>query len=209
VSGGTIERLPADWTDEQVADLNAFENVLNAELDPEIPAYPVGVTSAHRDLREDPMHVWVARAADGEVIGSAWADAPTRENTHLVFTLIGVRADRRREGIGRALFDTVLEFTRGLGRTSLILGCDFRNDAAEKFAASLGATLAFEGHVNRLTIADVDRDEMQRWVDATRTTCSATTHRWAICRSTTARPASRNCAPTTNVRRRTAIRAGR
>jgi GNAT superfamily N-acetyltransferase len=161
-----IERLPVDWTDEQVADLNAFENVLNAELDPDIPPYPLGVTRAHRDLRADPMHVFVARDATGAVIGSAWVDAPMRENTHIVFTLISVRADQRRRGIGRALQQTVADFGRSLQRSTLILGCDHRNEAAEKFAASLGATLAFEGHVNRCTIAEVDVDEMQRWVAA-------------------------------------------
>jgi GNAT superfamily N-acetyltransferase len=161
-----VELLPVDWTDEQVADLNAFENTLNAELDPEIPPRPVAVTRAHRDLREDPQHVFVARSADGAVVGSAWTDAPTRQNTHLVFTLISVRADQRRRGIGRALFDAVREFAHARERTSLILGCDYRNAAAEAFAASLGAELAFEGHVNRLTITDVDVAEMQRWVDA-------------------------------------------
>jgi GNAT superfamily N-acetyltransferase len=166
VSDFTIELLPVNWTDEQVADLNAFENTLNTELDPEIAPYPVGVTRAQRDLREDPMHVVVARDAGGSVIGSAWIDAPTRENTHIVFTLISVRADRRREGIGRALLERVIAFGKERARTSLILGCDFRNDAAEKFAASLGATLAFEGHVNRCTIADVDVAKMQRWVAA-------------------------------------------
>ena len=166
MSAFIIERLPEDWSDEQVADVNAFENVLNAELDPELPPFSAGVTRAHRDLREDPLHLWIARDAAGAVIGSAWTDAPTRENTHLVFTLISVRADARRQGVGRALFDTVLAFANDLGRTSLILGCDYRNDAAEKFAASLGATLAFEGHINRCTIAEVDVAEMQRWVDA-------------------------------------------
>jgi GNAT superfamily N-acetyltransferase len=162
----TVLKLPVDWSDEQVADLNAFENFLNSELDPEIPPYPVGVTRAQRDLREDPMHVWVAREANGRVIGSAWADAPTRENTHLVFTLISVRVDARRRGIGTMLLRAVVDFTRELGRGTLILGCDFRNEAAEAFAASLGADLAFEGHVNRLTISDVDVAEMERWVAA-------------------------------------------
>jgi GNAT superfamily N-acetyltransferase len=162
----TVQRLPVDWSDEQVADLNAFENFLNSELDPDIPPYPVGVTRAHRDLRTDPMHVWVAREQNGRVIGSAWADAPTRENTHLVFTLIATRVDARRRGIGSALLRAVVDFTRELGRGTLILGSDHRNDAADAFAKSLGADLAFEGHVNRLTISDVDVAEMQRWVDA-------------------------------------------
>jgi mycothiol synthase len=163
--GFTVELLPEDWSDEQVADLNAFENTLNAELDPDIPPYPVGVTRAHRDLRADPMHVFVARDASGAVVGSAWTDTPSRENTHLAFTLMSVRADVRRRGVGTALLRGVVDFTQRADRSVLILGCDFRNDAAEAFAASLGAELAFEGHVNRLTIGDVDVAEMQRWVD--------------------------------------------
>ncbi|MEY2472753.1 MAG: hypothetical protein QOK28_2082 [Actinomycetota bacterium] len=165
--GFTVELLPENWTDEQVADLNAFENTLNAELDPEIPPRPASVTRAHRDLREDPMHVFVARDAAGAVVGSAWTDMPTRDNTHLVFTLPSVRADLRRRGVGTALLRGVVEMTQRANRSVLILGCDFRNAAADAFAASLGAELAFEGHVNQLTIADVDVAEMQRWVDAT------------------------------------------
>jgi mycothiol synthase len=164
--GFTVELLPEDWSDEQVADLNAFENTLNAELDPEIPPRPASVTRAHRDLRADPMHVFVARDATGAVVGSAWTDTPTRENTYLAFTLASVRADMRRRGVGTALLRAVVDFVRRGNRSVLILGCDFRNAAAEAFAASLGADLAFEGHVNRLTIADVDVAEMQRWVDA-------------------------------------------
>ena len=132
----TVARLPVDWTDEQVVELNAFENALRAELDPDIPPYPVSVTRAHRDLRPDPMHVFVARDGMGVVIGSAWTDAPTRENKHLVFTLISVRADARRNGVGTALLAAVVDFALELGRTSLVLGCDFLNPAAETFAAS-------------------------------------------------------------------------
>lgn len=164
--GFTVELLPENWSDEQVADLNAFENALGAELDPEIPPFPTAVTRAHRDLREDPMHVFVARDGDGAVVGSAWVDTPTRQNTHLCFTLISVRADVRRRGVGTALLRAVVELARHSDRSALILGCDFRNQAAEAFAKSLGADLAFEGHVNRLTIAEVDVAEMHRWADA-------------------------------------------
>jgi GNAT superfamily N-acetyltransferase len=161
-----VEVLPVDWSDEQVADVNAFENTLLAELDPELAPRPASVTRAHRDIRVDPVRLAVARSDDDRVVGTAWIEAATGHNTHLVFSTLSTVEDMRRQGIATALFREVAEFAQQEGRREIVLGCDRYNEGAEAMATSLGAVNGLSAHINKVRIADVDAHKMQAWVDA-------------------------------------------
>lgn len=160
----TVEDIPADWSDEVVADINAFENAWRLAVDPATPPMPASTTRAHRDLRRDPMQIIAARAEGGQVVGTAWVDAD-RHNPHLLFVLIAVAPTHRRQGVATRLFEQVVEVAQADGRRQILLASDYVDDAAEAFAASLGATAGVWSHVNQLAMADVDVALMQSWAD--------------------------------------------
>ncbi|MBA2609538.1 MAG: GNAT family N-acetyltransferase [Actinobacteria bacterium] len=160
----TIESVAHDWTDEVVADINAFENAWRLEIDPEIPPMPASTTRAHRDLREVPNTIYAARADGGSVVGTAWVTVD-EHNPQLVFALIAVASAHRRRGVATSLLEKVVEQAEGLGRPNLVFGADQVSVAPVAFGESLGASIGLRAHINRLVVADVDRELMRAWVD--------------------------------------------
>lgn len=163
----TVVEVPVDWTDEVICEINAFENAMKCELDPALALRPMSVTKAHRELRESPMRVLVARNDEGRIVGSAWVEMTTTHNTHLVGADISVARGLRRQGIATQLLGALVALAEADGRTTILLGTDHLAPAAEAFAASLGMTFGMAAHTNQLTIANVDRDRMASWRAAT------------------------------------------
>lgn len=160
-----IEETPSEWTDELVADINAFENLWRVAADPEIPPMPASMTRAHFALRSYPLRVVTARDEAGSVVGTAWIEM-NEHHPKFAFCLIAVAPNLRRQGIATQLLDAVVTILEP-HREQLLLGSDDTRAEADAFAASLGATVGNRSHINKLVIADVDRAEMQRWVDNT------------------------------------------
>ncbi len=163
----TTERLEVPLSDEVACDINAFENALAAELDPETPPLPVALTKAYA-IHHSPGHVAEAhavRAEDGRVVGVAWMEAPTTDNLHLCFSRLGVAKNRRRQGVATKLLAAYVEFARQHGRTTLLLGADVFQDDAEAFAASLGAEVGMRAHVNRLQLSEMPDGLLEDWLD--------------------------------------------
>ena len=64
-------------------------------------------------------HTWLAARDGARTVGVAEMDLTVQDNTHLAGVELGVLPDRRREGIGRALFEEVVRRCREEGRTSI------------------------------------------------------------------------------------------
>lgn len=161
-----VEQMQIPLTDEVACDVNAFENALAAELDPETPPLPVALTKAYA-VHHDPHDVadaFVARAHDGGVAGVAWMTAPTKDNQHLCFSRLGVAAHHRRKGVATQLLAAYVEFAKEHDRTTLLLGADVYQADAEAFAASLGAEVGMRAHVNRLLLADLPDGLIEAWL---------------------------------------------
>jgi ribosomal protein S18 acetylase RimI-like enzyme len=110
-------------------------------LDPEEAArYWQGVFDA---VEKGSRRLWVARGADGSVIGAVQLDLETRPNgSHRAEVMkLMVHARARRRGVGRALMLEVEAEARGAGRTTLVLDTR-RGDPSERLYRSLGWELA-------------------------------------------------------------------
>jgi len=165
----TIEELDLrTLTDEHIATLNAFSNLMSAESRPEDPPTPVEVTTA--SLRNIPDFVdakgYVIADDTGEWIAAAQAvSINTGDNPHALQVSIAVVADHRRQGIARRLLERVAAVAEQWDKTLLIGSTSERVQAGAAFATALGADAGLEAHVNRLLLAEVDRDMVQRWVE--------------------------------------------
>ena len=103
--------------------------------------------------------VWDGTAA----IGYARLGFDTEQNTHLGHVRLTVHPQRRRAGLGRALWTAVRAAALAHGRTTITFGTGSRTPAAEAFARNLGATPALPMRQSRATLADLDPDLLTRW----------------------------------------------
>jgi ribosomal-protein-alanine N-acetyltransferase len=112
---------------EDVAELSTLERAL------------FGSERAASTLRHtDPSaRVWVARGADGVLEGFVSARLPVDE---LEIVDVGVRPDRRRRGVARALLEEVLVAARRSGAVRVVLEVGDENGAARALYAGLGFT---------------------------------------------------------------------
>ena len=155
-------------SDDRIVAMNDFSNLMGAESRPEDPPTPIEVARA--SLSNIPefaaIRLFQALDPDGSIAASANAAfMRVEENQHLLETSISVRPDRRRRGIATALLRLVVDVADEEGRTLLMSGTAGRVPAGEAFARAVGAQAAQANHINRLVLADVDRELVQRWVD--------------------------------------------
>ena len=91
--------------------------------------------------------LWVARDGD-RVVGTAEASRSLQDNLHLGDLEVDVVPDRRREGIGRALYDVAMDRLRADGRTSVCsevyAATDGQQDGPGTPAYEFATTLGFE-----------------------------------------------------------------
>jgi mycothiol synthase len=155
-------------TDADIAVLNVFENVMGAEEHPDDPPRPLALTEA--EARNIPDHVgfrefW-GRDGAGRLTGVAYGywTKDVDYNRHLLQCSLQVHPERRQRGLGKTLLGHLADIADGEGRTVLMFGTNERAPAGEAFARRVGARPAFAAHTNRLVLADVDLDLIDRWI---------------------------------------------
>jgi GNAT superfamily N-acetyltransferase len=165
----TIEIKPFDQQaaeDEQIAQLNKFENRLRAEREPDMP--PAPIEEAIQWWRNKPeylrIHPWLAWSREGEVIGKAFGVFwQTDTNKHLMFLDLEILPEHRRKGLARRLLPYLVDAARQENRRLFTTGTNDRIPAGEAFMQRLGASRGLEAHINQLVLADLDAALLQRW----------------------------------------------
>jgi GNAT superfamily N-acetyltransferase len=154
-------------SDEDIAARNAFGNILKAESTPDDPPTPLDVTRAR--VRNIPafyaVRSFCVRDPDGSIAAAAETGfMRSEENQHLIQAGIEVRPDRRGRGLAKALLRPVVEAAEAENRTLLMSSTSDRVPGGEAFARRVGAEPKSAMHTNRLVLADVDRDLVDRWI---------------------------------------------
>lgn len=111
---------------------------------------------------------WMAEES-GEIVAHAQAGFGLHEtNRHVAHGGIHVRPDRRRRGLGSALFDEIKAEVRRETRTLLVLNSDSRVAAGEAFVRHQGAEMSLENRINRLDLGSFDKTLLASWIAAGR-----------------------------------------
>jgi GNAT superfamily N-acetyltransferase len=107
------------------------------------------------------LRLFVARDPDGSIAGDARAVfSDTGNNTEICQAHIGVRRDRRRQGIATRL----LRHVAAAADRPLVVGWSFDHlPAGAAFAERIGAEAAIHQHVNRLWLFELDRPTLRAW----------------------------------------------
>jgi mycothiol synthase len=158
--------------DEPVAELlvervNALDNELWSESDPDEPPYPIGITRMRltETWRSFEHRRWLAVLDDGTVAGMARLDVHVADPDDPTATLTLQVAPRfRGQGIGRALLAEAVREARRRGRTILGGGTSDRAPAGERFARRLGAQPKLVERQSECDLTEVDRDMVTRWI---------------------------------------------
>jgi len=169
VGGVVIEEVDiTSLSEDDIVRFNTFGNTMGAESRPEDP--PTPLESTRIGLQNIPdfvaFRVFFGRAADGSLAAAATVSwTKTDENKHMAQAGMSVLAEYRRRGIGTALLARVLEVTEADNRTLIVGSTSERIPAGTAFAERIGAESALDVHTNRLVLADVDWNLVQRWID--------------------------------------------
>lgn len=156
----------ATVTDQQIDRYHEFYVAVLAERLPDDPPPPIGAAvSALRDIAPNSERTCFAAVAGGRWIGVGLAIVPTANDDTSLRVDLAVLPEFRRQGIGSDLLRRVLAVGDAAGKTLLIGDTYDRIAAGTSFAERVGAQPGLRSHVNRLTLATVDRDMLDRWID--------------------------------------------
>lgn len=155
-------------SDREYACLNAFRNLLRAEMLPDDPPIPcdeeIRGWRALPDFQKEGTWALWDQAGD-QII--AWAQAMvwyTGDNEHLAEFNIEVLPAYRRQGIGRRLLRPVVDFARSHQRRLLICETTDRAPAGAAFLAHLEARAGLVSHIQQLRLAELDRELIADWL---------------------------------------------
>ncbi|HEX9682536.1 MAG TPA: GNAT family N-acetyltransferase [Acidimicrobiales bacterium] len=164
ISLTSVDKL--ELTRPHLRQLHALTEALSAEALPEDPPTPFELYERLMRIQPDHVDATVMLAHRGDrLVGRAVVSAASiGTNEHLVNLAFGVHPDERNQGVGRRLLESVVDHTDLLGRTTMLFFTSERVGAGERFAERIGAKRGLVSHTNRLALADVDRDLLDRWL---------------------------------------------
>ncbi|WP_435768570.1 GNAT family N-acetyltransferase [Nocardioides sp. SYSU DS0651] len=144
---------------DDVADLSAWAELVNTISRHDSPwerleTASSGAARFRHGWDGEPDTPYLARRGE-DVVGWGAIGTSGRDNLHLAWLRVAVHPDHRRQGIGTALLETLLEEARRRGRTSV--GAEgWESDAADAFAKRHGFDRKLSSINRRQFLSDVD-----------------------------------------------------
>jgi GNAT superfamily N-acetyltransferase len=158
-----VELFPLT-SDEDADSVVAFHNAISREKVSHHRDSTVEQYRAKNSLPGLEMRHFVTKNEQDEVIGlvitGQWTDGT---NERLQWLQLGVRADARRQGIGRSLLGKALEVAKKSGRTMMTADSIDTIPAGRAFADAIGADVAMREVTNTVLTSAIDRSMLEEW----------------------------------------------
>lgn len=160
---------PLTLGDQELAEYHAFANTMQAESNPEDPPVPLEVFG--QSVRWAPSDVdrwgWFVRSPDSSLVAVATARShPSGENAEVMYVQVSVLSPWRRRGIGWRCLRLATELAETEGKARLMGWTGERVPAGAAFCEAVGAESGLAEHLNRLVLAELDRDLLRQWVES-------------------------------------------
>jgi GNAT superfamily N-acetyltransferase len=156
-------------TDDELALDAALNAIAWSEWNPGEPAPPPEqvIASARAIPRRTKLFLASAWSNRGDLVGRAACriDPEFDATPDLLDAEVFVHPEHRRHGVGRALVDRLVAYGCCEHRARITAWTTSRVPAGADFASSLGARAVTHTNINRLSIAAVDRSQLERWVE--------------------------------------------
>ncbi|HUQ17701.1 MAG TPA: GNAT family N-acetyltransferase [Candidatus Saccharimonadales bacterium] len=147
-----------------------FQQILAAERVPSDP--PMAVAALISRMATTTQSEWramfAARDRAGALVGMGFVGRHLNEpeNAHIRWCEIGVHPRHRRQGIGRALFGSLVAACESQGEDLTFMGqTSDRVPAGEAFCTALGAEAGLTMKTNQLDLTTLDRATLRDWAD--------------------------------------------
>lgn len=108
--------------------------------------------------------LWLARDADGEVVGHASMELPTWDNPHMALVFCSVHPDHQGRGIGTQLLEAQVKATQE-ARRSMLLTFAFRETPTARLLAERDFEIAQATAQRRLRAQELDYSAIQSYAD--------------------------------------------
>ena len=153
-------------TDDELRMLHEVEAPVEAERRPGRTPQPLEsyIAFARKLPSQFHDHTWVAQDVDGTPAASAACWWNAAGDARVMECDVSVRRDRRRQGLGSRLLQTICETTLEAGRTILVWSTFDSVPAGEAFARRVGGRVARVNRTSDLRLAAVDRSMLERWI---------------------------------------------
>ncbi len=154
--------------DEEYSALNAFENIMRAEVIPDDPPMPceeeMGRWQGMPDFIAEGF--WVAwEHGRRRMAGYVNAEADySGDNVHLADFAVEVLPEYRRQGLATSLLPHVVRFAQKHERRLLLASSNDRVPAGGAFLEHIGARKGMEAGENQVRIEDIDRALIDHWL---------------------------------------------
>jgi len=147
--------------------LNQLMNRQRGEEYPNDP--PTLLQDTIRNLKSIPDFIvfdsWVVWRGEEVISRATYQFTKTEDNQHILEFSLYVLPEYRQQGIGKLLFQLIIEQAEIEKRRLLLTGTDSAIPAGEAFMARVGAEMAQAMDENQLIVQEVDTLLMQQWVD--------------------------------------------
>jgi GNAT superfamily N-acetyltransferase len=158
-----------ELNDDDLARSCVLAGVAHAENYPDDPTLPRAAWIAGERALPARVRAWEFRAwaPDSSLVGTAVAqiDPDHDETADLLRVTLFVLPEHRGRGAGSALLERVVECARSQQRTRISGWTTSGAPSGEAFAAARGARVVTRGHINHLPVGEIDRPELERWVE--------------------------------------------
>lgn len=154
--------------------LNIFGNQMQLETLPHDPPLSLedSIQKAKSLAHLVQLPVWVVYQANRIVARAELQLLLIEQNKHMANFDIQVLPECRRQGMARALLQTILTRAEQHGRRLLMTNTNNRVLAGAAFMQNLGAQMALESHRNQLDLRELDQALIQNWLTRAATTCT-------------------------------------
>jgi GNAT superfamily N-acetyltransferase len=143
-----------------------YYTAVRSEDLPDDPVYPLRRQVLDWQAVRDDQAIdrWLLRDENGSIVAAAIAVRDLGQNLDNGFAKVHVREDMRKQGLGTILAEPILEMLYNDGRKRLATDAT-AGTVGEIWAEKLGMKMAIQEKRSRLRVGDIDRNQMQLWVE--------------------------------------------
>jgi mycothiol synthase len=167
-----IEHRTAKTVSEaEIIEFTELSNVLRKETHPnDPPSHPEVRIQEFKNLPDFvEVHIWLAKENNKAIGFTNLQIVHLPDNQHMANFSIQVLPEKRKQGLGKAFLERVLNVAKTANRSLLMTFSHDKIPAGEAFLERYGYTRGMETKVSQLEVAKLESGKLENWIEAGQT----------------------------------------